>query len=49
MPGEAVRIDAAEYILSPEEIILMLLKLVHGPQTLRTSTRETGKYDESVA
>jgi two-component system chemotaxis response regulator CheB len=48
MPGEAVRIDAAEYILSPEEIILMLLKLVHGPQTLRTSTRETGKYDESA-
>jgi len=49
MPGAAVSIDAAEYILSPEEIITVLLKLVHGPQTLHTSTIETGINDESAA
>jgi two-component system chemotaxis response regulator CheB len=48
MPGEAVLIDAAEYVLSPEEIISFLLKQVHGPQTIQTSTRKTGKYDESA-
>lgn len=47
MPGEAVRINAAEYVLSPEDIIAALTTLVNGPQ-LRTSTYETGKPNEPV-
>jgi two-component system, chemotaxis family, protein-glutamate methylesterase/glutaminase len=34
MPGEAVSIGAADYILSPEEITPLLTRLVHGQQTL---------------
>jgi len=33
MPGEAVRLGAADYILSPEEIPPLLTRLVHGHQT----------------
>jgi len=34
MPGEAIRIGAADYILSPEEITPMLTMLVNSQQTL---------------
>jgi two-component system chemotaxis response regulator CheB len=34
MPGEAVRIGAADYILSPEEITPVLTRLVNSQQTL---------------
>jgi len=34
MPGEAVRIGAADYILSPEEITPLLTRLGNGQQTL---------------
>lgn len=43
MPGEAIRIDAADYVLSPEEIISVLWN-----QTLNTSKRETGIHDDSA-
>ncbi|HXC93229.1 MAG TPA: chemotaxis protein CheB, partial [Geobacteraceae bacterium] len=33
MPGEAVRIGAADYILSPEEITPVLTRLVNSRQT----------------
>jgi two-component system chemotaxis response regulator CheB len=32
MPGEAVRLDAAEYVLSPDEITAMLARLATGRQ-----------------
>ena len=38
MPGEAIRINAADYILAPEEITAMLTKLVHGLQPPVTSS-----------
>ena len=34
MPGEAIRIGAADYILSPEEITPLLTRLVNSQQTL---------------
>ncbi|HKZ17918.1 MAG TPA: chemotaxis-specific protein-glutamate methyltransferase CheB [Geobacteraceae bacterium] len=43
MPGEAVRINAAEHILPPEEIIALLIRLVNGPRSAHSPTTETGK------
>jgi len=37
MPGEAVRINAADYILAPEEITTMLIRLANGQQIPVTS------------
>jgi len=36
MPGEAVRINAADYILAPEEITAMLTRLITCPQPRQT-------------
>lgn len=33
MPGEAIRINAADYILAPEEIVTVLTRLANGQQT----------------
>ena len=38
MPGEAIRINAADYILDPEEITTVLPKLVYGLQPPVTSS-----------
>jgi len=38
MPGEAIRINAADYIMAPEEITPVLIKLVQGRQTPVTSS-----------
>jgi two-component system chemotaxis response regulator CheB len=38
MPGEAIRINAADYILAPEEITTVLTKLVHGQHAPVTSS-----------
>jgi len=36
MPGEAIRLNAADYILAPEEITTLLTRLVNGQQTGQT-------------